>query len=147
MLSTPSIAFAATSRCSCESASLALRLLEAAFREWVQGQARPDVLSIARDVAVPLEQALDRLRSSTQPLLPAHGHRLGLAYDVSIATAAERLLHARIDPDGPRCRSFRSASHYLSGLSRISDDGISLVAQSSGGTTVLQDARTTADAH
>jgi len=145
-LSTPSSAVAATSRGSFESAPPALDLLEVAFRPWVQGHARPDVLSVDQtsDRSMPFEPALAYLRSSTQPLLPAHGHRLGLACDVSIAAAAKRLLRARIDPDGPRCRSFPSASHYLYGLSRISEDGISLVAQSSGDMTVLQDARTTA---
>jgi hypothetical protein len=111
-----------------------LTVLEDAFRRWVEGRVRPETLSIGRDPAVdlPMELVLRRLTSSTAPLRPTDGRRLGLAADVCVAEAAERLLQARLDPSGPRCRSFRAASYFLVGLARIAvddpdDEGTSVV--------------------
>lgn len=104
-----------------ESASTALHLLEFAFREWVNSDAKPEVLIVGpgNETAVPLEEALGHLRRSTEALAPACGQLLGLGSEASIAAAAESLLRACTDPDGPRCRSFRSATYYLSGAARI----------------------------
>ena len=92
-----------------------LEPLEVAFRAWVDGTAKPDTLIVGdwRPVELPLVIALERLLDSTAPLAPASGAPLGLDDDVTIATAAATLLEARIDPEGPHCRSFRAASFYL----------------------------------
>jgi hypothetical protein len=99
-------------------------LLEAAFRSWVQGHAKADLLVVGtRDpVAVPLGPALRRLATSTKPLAPAHGAALGLADDVSIGAAAAALLQACVDPAGPRCRSYRSATYFLVGRALLELD-------------------------
>jgi hypothetical protein len=96
--------------------------LEAVFRHWVQGRARPEVVLIDPDegTSVTLEEVLGQLRSASAPLGAAGAQRLGLPDDATIGEAAEELLFARQDADGPRCRSFRSASYYLYGLARIS---------------------------
>jgi hypothetical protein len=97
-----------------------LHLLEAAFREWVDGDEKPEMLIVgSNQVAIPLEEALERLRLSTELLAPARGHVLGLDREASVAAAAGKLLRACTDPDGPRCRSFRSASYYLSDAARV----------------------------
>jgi hypothetical protein len=103
-----------------------LTVLEDGFRRWVEGRSRPEMLHLGDDPAVhlPLEQVLRRLTASTEPLWPADGRRLGLAADVRIADAAQRLLHARLDPGGPRCRSFRAASYFLVGLAHITVDDL-----------------------
>jgi hypothetical protein len=103
-----------------------LALLEAAFVDWVDGWARPDVLVVGGDTGstIPLDSALVTLRSSTKPLDPAHGRLLGLAGEACVGRAAERLLHARLDPDGPRCRSFRAAGYYLIGLALLESDAL-----------------------
>jgi hypothetical protein len=41
---------------------------------------------------------------------------------VTIATAIAHLLHATIALDGPRCRSFRSATYYLRRLNHLDPD-------------------------
>jgi hypothetical protein len=73
-------------------------------------------------VAIPLEHALRSLTSSTQPLAPANGESLGLDRDATIGSAADALLQACIDPMGPRCRSYRSATYYLVGLALLAED-------------------------
>jgi hypothetical protein len=104
-----------------EPAGRSLRHSEAAFRDWVDGIARPDVLTVGpRPCAeMPLEQLLASLQSSTALLAPARGRAIGLDDRVSVADAATELLHVRFDPKGPRCRSFRAASYYLAGLARL----------------------------
>lgn len=123
--------------------------LEVAFLQWLEGRSRSDVLRIGppSDVTLPLEQALERLRRSTEPLTPLSAHRLGLAHGAPIGTAADRLLYARCAPQGPRCRSFRSASYYLYGLARIGDDGLSLVPDPSAAGAGRWEARGVADGH
>jgi len=98
--------------------------LEAAFRSWVQGHAKADLLVVGtRDpVAVPLGPALRLLETSTRPLAPAHGAALGLAEDVTIGAAAAALLQACADPAGPRCRSYRSATYFLVGRALLELD-------------------------
>jgi hypothetical protein len=107
----------------CTGPSLAR--LEAAFVDWVDGWARPDVLIVGGVAgSIPLDQALLSLRASTLRLDPAHGRLLGLGGAASVGLGAERLLHARLDPDGPRCRSFRAASYYLIGLAHLESDAL-----------------------
>jgi hypothetical protein len=102
--------------------------LEDGFRSWVEGHAKPDLL-VVRDrgrgsepVAIPLEAALRVLSTSTRPLAPARGESLGLPTDVTLGAAATALLQAREDPDGPRCRSYRSATYFLIGLALLAVD-------------------------
>jgi hypothetical protein len=99
-------------------------LLEAAFRSWVEGHAKADLLVVKalEPIAVPLERALRRLTTSTAPLTPAHGTALGLAEDVTIGAAAAALLQACVDPAGPRCRSYRSATYFLVGRALLERD-------------------------
>jgi hypothetical protein len=99
-------------------------LLEVAFRAWVMGHAKADVLVVgSRDpVAVPLERALRCLSTSTEPLTPADGTSLGLTADVTIGMAASELLRACADPNGPRCRSYRSATYFLVGRALLGLD-------------------------
>jgi hypothetical protein len=107
--------------CPGSAASQELVALEAVFRRWVQGRARSEVVLIDPDAgsSVTLEDVLERLRASSAPLGAAGAQRLGLPDDATIGFAATELLFARQDPEGPRCRSFRSASYYLYGLARI----------------------------
>ncbi|MEX2562785.1 MAG: hypothetical protein WD358_05970 [Nitriliruptoraceae bacterium] len=104
-----------------EAESPSLRFLEVAFRGWVDGYVKPEILIVGSidHPEVSMDTALRRLRHSTEPLAPAHGRMLGLDDDATIAVAADALLGACSDPDGPRCRSFRAASYFLSGLARI----------------------------
>jgi hypothetical protein len=99
-------------------------LLEVAFRSWVQGHAKADLLVVGtRDpVAVPLGPALRRLVTSTRPLAPADGAELGLTEDATIGDAATELLKACVDPAGPRCRSYRSATYFLVGRALLELD-------------------------
>jgi hypothetical protein len=108
--------------CPATPVSQDLLALEAVFRRWVQGRSRPEVVLIDPDQGstVTLEEVLGQLRSSSAPLGAAGAQRLGLPDDATVGEAAEELLFARQDADGPRCRSFRSASYYLYGLARIS---------------------------
>jgi len=102
--------------------------LEAGFRAWVQGQAKADVLIVRRHdagrdpVAIPLEAALRVVSTSTRPLAPARGESLGLPADVTLGEAATALLDACADPDGPRCRSYRSGTYFLRGLALLAVD-------------------------
>ena len=104
-----------------EAESPSLRFLEVAFRGWVDGYVKPEMLIVGSSdhPEVSMDTALRRLRHSTEPLAPAHGRMLGLDDDATIAVAADALLGACADPDGPRCRSFRAASYFLSGMARI----------------------------
>jgi len=70
-------------------------------------------------VAIPLGAALRVLSTSTRPLAPARGESLGLPADVTLGAAATALLQACEDPDGPRCRSYRSATYFLIGLALL----------------------------
>jgi len=101
-----------------------LDLREIEFRAWIDGTAKPDKLVVTNGTRseVPLAHALRSLLASDAPLAPARGHALGLDDDESLATAAALLLHACIDPEGPRCRSFRAASYYLVGLAKLEAD-------------------------
>jgi hypothetical protein len=103
-------------------------LLEAAFRAWVEGHAKADVLVVGdRDaghgpVPIPLEPALRVLSTSARPLAPARGEALGLPADVTVGAAAAALLQACTDPDGPRCRSYRSATYFMIGRALLDID-------------------------
>jgi hypothetical protein len=99
-------------------------LLEAAFRKWIEGSAKGDMLVIGSRGTAPvsLERALRCLATSMRPLAPTPGAALGLNDDVTVGTAATVLLNARTDPDGPRCRSYRAASYFLIGQAHLASD-------------------------
>lgn len=96
--------------------------LEAVFDAWVNDPAKPDTVDIGPDEQLAVADLLRRLQGSQRRLVPPAGERIGLPGDVTVATAATELLHATVDPDGPRCRSFRAASYYLRGLAHLNDD-------------------------
>jgi len=97
---------------------------EAAFRAWVAGTEKPDVLLVEGSgcVPMPIERVLQHLAMSTRPLDAASGAALGLHADATVGAAATALLRARTDPTGPRCRSYRSATYFLVGQARLSSD-------------------------
>ena len=104
------------------SSALGLDELEDAFCAWVDDPVKPDVVDLGQHGAVPIAELSRRLRGS-QATLPASACvQLGLPPGVTIAAAVAELLHATVDPGGPRCRSFRAASYYLRGLARLGDD-------------------------
>ncbi|MFP4148699.1 MAG: hypothetical protein ACLFUG_10705 [Nitriliruptoraceae bacterium] len=98
-----------------------LPALEAVLRTWIQGRARPDIVLIDPDrgVQVSLDELLRELRASSTPLGTGYAASLGLPADATVGEAAAALLAARHDVDGPRCRSFRSASYFLNRLPPI----------------------------
>lgn len=104
-----------------EPAGPPLAVLENAFRRWVTGTGHADLMHVHRDVDLPLASVLEQLRASTRPLLPADAGILGLPDHASLGEAATQLLRAHVDPDGPRCRSLRSAVWYLQGLGRLEE--------------------------
>jgi hypothetical protein len=99
-------------------------VLESALRSWIDSDTKPEVLDIGtRDsVGMPMEPALRRLTASTEPLSPACGESLGLEASATIGAAATALLRARVDPTGPRCRSYRAAAYYLTGRALLDLD-------------------------
>ncbi|GEM_PF-3803810 len=107
---------------SVRSSALRLDELEDAFCAWAHDPAKPDVVDLDQHGQVAMAELSRRLGGS-QATLPASACvQIGLPPGVSIATAVAELLHATVDPDGPRCRSFRAASYYLCGLARLDTD-------------------------
>lgn len=96
--------------------------LEQLFRDWADDPIHPDTVVIAQHGDAPMVEVLRRLTGSDAPLAACSSRGLGLAPGTSIATAATALLWATVDPDGPRCRSFRASTFFLRGLVRL-DDG------------------------
>lgn len=95
--------------------------LEDAFLAWVDDPTKPDVVEFGPPSyrTVPTVGLLRRLGSSRAALPAPACKQIGLPSGVTIAAAAAELLWATIDPGGPRCRSFRAATYYLRGLSRL----------------------------
>lgn len=107
---------------SIRSSALRLDELEDAFRAWVEDPAKPQVVDLGQDGQVPTAELARRLRGSPATLGASASMQIGLPPGVTIGTAVAELLHATVDADGPRCRSFRSASYYLCGLARLGAD-------------------------
>lgn len=107
---------------SVHSSALRLDELEDAFHAWADDPAKPDVADLGQHREVPMVELSRRLGESRATLAASACAKIGLPPGVTIATAAAELLHATIDPDGPRCRSFRSACFYLRGLARLDAD-------------------------
>jgi hypothetical protein len=105
-----------------DTAPARLDELEDAFLAWIHDPVKPDVVALGPDRTVSMLTLSRHLKRSSATLAPAACTQLGLPADVTIATAATELLHATVDPDGPRCRSFRSASYYLRSLIRLDAD-------------------------
>ena len=107
---------------SVHSSALRLDELEDAFCAWAHDPAKPDVVDLGQHGEVPMVELSRRLEGSRATLAASACVQIGLPPDVTIATAVAELLHATVDPDGPRCRSFRAASYYLCGLARLDAD-------------------------
>ena len=107
---------------SVRSSALQLDDLEDAFCAWVRDPAKPDVVGLGPHGQVAMVELSRRLGGSPATLDASGCGQLGLPSGVSIATAVAALLHATVDADGPRCRSFRAACYYLRGLARLDAD-------------------------
>ena len=107
---------------SVRSSSLDLDELELAFHTWAHDPDKPDVVDLGRHGEVAMVELARELTASPSRLAASACRQLGLPYGVTIGTAANELLHVTVAPDGPRCRSFRSASYYLRGLIRLDAD-------------------------
>jgi hypothetical protein len=95
---------------------------EDAFIAWIHDPARPDMIEVGSAGPYTMVDLAQRLTGSQIRLGPVSAPRLGLCPDATLAAAARALLHATVDPDGPRCRSFRAAGLYLRGLARLELD-------------------------
>lgn len=96
--------------------------LEDAFIAWIRDPAHPDVVELGRLGRISMVDLTRRLMQSHARLGSASATQLGLCPDTTFAGAASALHHATVDPDGPRCRSFRAAGLYLHGRARLDDD-------------------------
>ena len=107
---------------SLQSSALRLDELEDAFCAWARDPVKPDVVDLGQRGEVPMAELLRRLEGARTRLAPSACLQIGMPPGVTIATAVAALLHATVDPDGPRCRSIRAASYYLRGLVRLDAD-------------------------
>jgi hypothetical protein len=107
---------------SVRSSALRLDELEDAFCAWAHDPAKPDVVDLAQHGEIPMVELSRRLGGSPATLTASACAQIGLPPGVTIEAAVAELLHATVDPDGPRCRSFRAASYYLRGLAHLGDD-------------------------
>jgi len=101
------------------SSLLCEEVLEDAFLAWAVDPAKPDTVRFDGNRHLTMRELSRRLRSSNARLSDAAVTQLGLAPGATIATGVAALLEATVAPDGPRCRSFRSACLYLRGLTRL----------------------------
>lgn len=104
------------------SSPLQLVDLEHAFLAWAQDPTKPDVVDLGQQRQLSMLELLRHLAGSQTTLTASACTQVGVPAATTIGTAAAELLHATVDPDGPRCRSFRSASYYLRGLIRLDAD-------------------------
>ncbi len=107
---------------SLRSPAVGLDELEDAFLRWVHDPDMPDVVDLGEQRVISMAALARQLEGSQTTLAASACRRIGVAPGASIARATAELLHATIDPDGPRCRSFRAASYYLRGLVRLDAD-------------------------
>ena len=98
-----------------------LQDLEAVFLRWLVDPVDADGLRVDGDDRSPrpLRQVMDALAVSHRSLPPEVADRFGLASGTTVGRVATELRRAVEDPDGPRCRSYRSAAYYLRGLDRL----------------------------
>lgn len=104
------------------SSPLRVQDLEDHFLVWAESPEKPDVVELGQRRALLMTTLARRLARSTRPLTPAAALQLGLSPDTTIAVAADELLMATINPDGPRCRSYRAASFFLRGRAQLEAD-------------------------
>ncbi len=95
---------------------------EAAFTAWADDPAKPDAVDLGQRGAMSMVELSRQLVGSSATLATSACAQIGLPPGTAIVTAAGALLRATVDPDGPRCRSFRAACYYLRGLSRLDAD-------------------------
>lgn len=104
---------------SVASLPVSLDELEDAFQAWLEAPAKPDVIDLGDQGELPMVELARYLGASQATLAASACVQVGLPPGATMATAAAELLHATVDPEGPRCRSFRAASYYLRGLARL----------------------------
>lgn len=107
---------------SVSSTTSRLDELEDAFLTWVQDPVKPDIARLSPTRDLPMVELVRQLDGSSTELAPSACTLLGLPAGSTIGTAVAVLLHATMDPLGPRCRSFRSATYYLRRLDRLDAD-------------------------
>ncbi|GEM_PF-5219735 len=83
------------------------------FERWVHRRCPEPLTDGGRYAPEPPEGLLERLSTIDRPMHPATSLELGLGRSSTYARAARLLLWARHTPEGPRCRSFRSAYYFL----------------------------------
>jgi hypothetical protein len=103
------------------SSVLHLQELEDSFLLWAEAPEKPDIVDLGCR-SVLMTTMARRLARSSRPLTAAAARQLGMPIGTTIAVAARELLQATIDPDGPRCRSYRAASYFLRGIARLEAD-------------------------
>lgn len=90
--------------------------LEQVFRAWADDQTHPDVIPAGPHRGMSMTELAHLLGASDATLSAVTSAGLGLSSSTTIGTASSSLLWATVDPDGPRCRSFRAATFFLRGL-------------------------------
>ena len=101
----------------------ALAEFEDAFRSWALDLSKPDEVLVGTHGRFTMVEIVHRLEDSRGSLSASECLQIGLAPGVAVGDAASELRYATVDPDGPRCRSFRAATYYLRGLTRL-DGGV-----------------------
>jgi hypothetical protein len=104
------------------SSPLRMQDLEDHFLAWAESPEKSDVVELGQRRALLMTTLARRLSRSTRLLTPAAALQLGLSPATTIAVAADELLMATINPDGPRCRSYRAASFFLRGRAQLEAD-------------------------
>ena len=114
--SAPTTRPAALGAVALRSTTLRRDELEQVFRDWADDEAHPDVITAGRHRGLRMVRLAQLLRDSDATLATSTSAGLGLGPGATIADASAALLWATVDPDGPRCRSFRAATFFLRGL-------------------------------
>lgn len=101
-------------RSSDGAAADALSEAEASFRGWLTSPAKPEFVPAgATGGSTSLTEILKQLVVSPRELPVEMAQELGMRPGATLGYAAAELLLAVTDPEGPRCRSYRSAAYYL----------------------------------
>ena len=104
------------------STASSLDAFEDDFLDWLHDPVMPEVIAAGRDGEIAMVDLCRDLAGSPTTLSVLDARRIGLSAGATVGTAATALLHATVDPQGPRCRSFRAARYYLRGLANLDTD-------------------------
>lgn len=107
---------------STRSTASSLDALEDDFLDWLHDPVMPEVIAHGLHGEVAMVDLCRHLAGSQTKLGVFDARRVGLPSGATIGTAAAALLHSTVDPQGPRCRSFRAARYYLRGLANLDTD-------------------------